>query len=82
MDNEVEKLINDKHNTPTEKEVKEETIKDIIKPQERPIGPEDFPNLFLYMRLFFFWWCWKFIFLSIFFYISYSYLLIKKYGFL
>ncbi len=42
LDNEVEKLINDKHNKPTEKEkVKEEIIKDIIKLEERPIGPED-----------------------------------------
>ena len=37
LDNEVEKLINDKHNKPTEKEeVKEDIIKDIIKPEERP----------------------------------------------
>ena len=36
LDNEVEKLINDKHNKPTEKEeVKEEIIKDIFKPEER-----------------------------------------------
>ena len=36
LDNEVEKLINDKHNKPIEKEeVKEEIIKDIIKPEER-----------------------------------------------
>ena len=36
LDNEVEKLINDKHNKPIEKEeVKEEIIKDIFKPEER-----------------------------------------------
>ncbi len=36
LHNEVEKLINNKHNKPTEKGVKEESIKDIIKPKERP----------------------------------------------
>ena len=36
LENEVDKLINDKHNKPTEKEeVKEEIIKDIFKPEER-----------------------------------------------
>ena len=36
LDNEVEKLINDNHNKPIEKEeVKEEIIKDIFKPEER-----------------------------------------------
>jgi hypothetical protein len=36
FDNEVEKLINDKYNKPSEKEeVKEEIIKDIFKPEER-----------------------------------------------
>ena len=35
FDNEVEKLINDKHNKPEKEEVKEEIVEGVVKPEER-----------------------------------------------
>jgi len=35
LDNEVEKLINDKHNKPGKEEVKEEIVEGVVKPEER-----------------------------------------------